>query len=483
MRRLAALGFVVLAGSALLARVLQEPHALPRLGVVYAYVPDFRTPFRIAYPEPHLDVAQLSLPGRLPWPDLPVLLPTLALREATIVIAGDTGLNASFQPVYAGFAIKNGYRIPFADAETDIAPVINGDVNFANLETVVTDRNDLTGSLKLFGFRTHPDGVKTLLGLGFNIFSTANNHSMDYGLDGATETLRQLKALGAAHAGLGATREEAAAAQVLERRGIRFAFGGVGIGGSGYGSLGAGEHRPGQLVPTSERDVDDVTHSLTASGADFKVFSAHYGTEFEVFTAPSDRAMFHRVLASGVDMVVGHHQHVVAGVEIVDGKPVFYGLGNFLHFGTQDMSQHDMCHDYGLVARVHLAAKPGERLSVRAIEAIPVTGMHIHTRRMAPETSAERVQTLNYLSAKLGPTGVRFAVEQDGTGLYCGPGSEQLSGSVGALCAAKPVATEPPPSLAGRIAEACSHQLVRMVEDDAPSDEYRIGLAGSEMQP
>jgi poly-gamma-glutamate synthesis protein (capsule biosynthesis protein) len=475
MKRLAALAFVVLAGTALVARVLQEPHVLPRIGAVYAYLPDHRTPFRIAYPAPRVD-EQVVQTAPLPLPDLPLVVPAPALREATIVLAGDTGLNGSFQPVHAGFAFKNGNRLPFADAGTDIAPVINGDVNFANLETVVTDRNDLTGSLKMFGFRTHPEGVKQLLGMGFNVFSTANNHSMDYGLDGASETLKQLKLLGIVHAGLGATRAEAAAAHVLERRGLRFAFGGVGLGGAGYGSLSRNENRPGQLVPTSERDVDEVTQSLVTSDADVKVFSAHYGTEFEVYSAPADRAMFRRVLSAGVDMVVGHHQHVVAGVEVIDGKPIFYGLGNFLHFGTQDMSKHDMCHDYGLVARVHMAAGPGERLTVRAIEAMPVTGMHIHTRRMAPEASGERVQTLNYISQKLGPNGVRFAVEEDGTGLYCGPGSDQLSGRIGARCAARPVVAAPAPALASRIADACSRRLVRMVEDEAPTDEYQIGL-------
>lgn len=481
MKRLAALGFVVLSGLALTARIVQEPHALPRIGALYAYVPDHRTPFRIAYPD--AKVEQLAAPQRLPLPELPLSLPAPALREATIVLAGDTGLNGSFQPVLAGFGLKNGNRLSFADAGTDIASVINGDINFANLETVVTDRNDLTGSLKMFGFRTHPEGVKQLLAMGFNVFSTANNHSMDYGLEGARETLKQLKLLGVTHAGLGSSRSEAASARLIERNGIRYAFGGVGIGGAGYGSLSSSETRPGQLVPTSDRDVEDVTRNLVAADADVRVFSAHYGTEFEVFSTPSDRAMFRRVLAAGADIAVGHHQHVVAGVEIVDGKPVFYGLGNFLHFGTQDMSRHDMCHDYGLVARVHLAGAPGERMTLRAIEAIPVTGMHIHTRRMAPEASAERIAVLNYISRHLGPGGVRFATESDGTGLYCAPGAEHLAGPIGARCAQAPTVAEPTPALADRVADACSRRLVRMVEDEAGDGSFDIGLADNAVTP
>src|SRR5690606_29508308 len=76
-----------------------------------------------------------------------------------VTLAGDTGLNGSYQPVYASFGTKGGERWKWEDATAGIAREIDGDVNFANLETVVTDRNDIEPNLKLFAFRTHPDGV------------------------------------------------------------------------------------------------------------------------------------------------------------------------------------------------------------------------------------------------------------------------------------------------------------------------------------
>ena len=129
--------------------------------------------------------------------------------EVTVVVAGDTGLNGSFQPVYASFGTKQGARFAWPDATTSIAAEINGDINFANLETVVTDRNDLKPNLKLFGFRTHPSGVRHLMSIGFNAFSTANNHAMDFGLEGGRETLKHLGDLGVANAGLGLDRKAA----------------------------------------------------------------------------------------------------------------------------------------------------------------------------------------------------------------------------------------------------------------------------------
>src|SRR6185295_18328272 len=163
-----------------------------------------------------------------------------------------------------------------------------------------------------------------------------------------------------------------------------------------------------------------------------------HGNEFEVRTNEDDRERLRWIAVSraGIDLVVGHHQHVVAGVEITRGKLIFYGLGNFLHLGTQDMSAFDICRDYGLIARVHLAASPSGAFIVRAVEAIPIRRMHIRTTRLAPEDSADRIHVLNHLAEALdnpaaGSWGVRFAPQPDGRGLYCAPDAQNDAGAIG----------------------------------------------------
>ena len=60
-------------------------------------------------------------------------------------------------------------------------------------------------------------------------------------------------------------------------------------------------------------------------------------------------------MRDGIDLIVGHHAHVVRGVEMTpNGSLIFYGLGNFLHLGTANMTSSGICRDYGLLARVHL---------------------------------------------------------------------------------------------------------------------------------
>ena len=413
--------------------------------------------------------ALAALPGR-----------TEGETQITIVLAGDTGLNGSFQPVYASHGTKHGMQLAWADATTLIAREINGDINFANLETVVTDRNDLSPNLKLFGFRTHPSGVKHLMQVGLNMFSTANNHSMDFGLEGARETLKQLSDIGAAHVGLGTDRNAARSPRLMILKGRSFAFGAVGIIGSGYGSPAEDEARVGHLS-YSDRDFGEASRTLAATVADYRVLSVHYGSEFEVNVTSRDHARLTAALAQGADLIAGHHHHVVNAVELVAGKPVFYGLGNFLHWGTQDMSRFDLCRDYGLVARVHLSAAPGERLTVRAIEALPITQAHKTPRLMGSEQGVARIHVLNHLANRIGPTGVRFAPQADGTGLYCAAGSERLAGLIGARCAAKPQITEPAPELAAKIAAACSKKVARIVENEAGESEPEFANVGYDL--
>ena len=60
---------------------------------------------------------------------------------------------------------------------------------------------------------------------------------------------------------------------------------------------------------------------------------------------------------------------------------IFYGLGNFLHHGTADITGKGICRDYGLMARVHLKHGADGKLELRAVEAIPVTDTHFRPRR------------------------------------------------------------------------------------------------------
>jgi poly-gamma-glutamate synthesis protein (capsule biosynthesis protein) len=117
--------------------------------------------------------------------DAPAQTPTQSPDQLTIVLVGDTGFNPKGAEVDPRGFKKNGKEIGFAESVSGVASDINGDLAFVNLETVITDRDDLEpdgkGQTSPYNFKSHPAGLRALLNTGFNLFSLANNHSMDYG--------------------------------------------------------------------------------------------------------------------------------------------------------------------------------------------------------------------------------------------------------------------------------------------------------------
>ncbi|HEV7463864.1 MAG TPA: CapA family protein [Methyloceanibacter sp.] len=387
----------------------------------------------------------------------------------TIVLVGDTGFNPSDAAVDVK-GIHNGKAVmSFPDTLAGISRDIDGDLAFANVETVVTDRNDLSPESKgkdaPFHFRSHPAALKALMDVGFNMFALANNHAFDYGAPGIEETLYHFAVANAgraiAYAGIGSNFEEALHPSCLDLDGTRVAFSAIGIITGDQPQYRAGPKSAGQASYRNRPDFEAVMDKLVAIPADYRILSINYGLEGRV--VPDDRQLADwRGFAAeekGIDLIVGHHPHVAQGVEL-DGKSlIFYGLGNFLHPGTAEMTRFGLCRDYGLMAKVHLARADGS-WRVEAIEAIPLTNTQTRPERFAsPEESKKRIYALNHLGAGLGDgknaKGVRFTPQADGSGLYCAEGAADLGGKLGTLCQGWHPAAEPDKPLADKIADAC----------------------------
>ena len=347
------------------------------------------------------------------------LPPANAQERLTVVLVGDTGLNGGGAPVDARGGWKGGRRVSGSEALAGIAPWLDGDVVFANLETIVTDRNEIAARDKMFVFRMHPQGVREFAEAGINVFSLANNHALDYGTRGAGETLAHVAAVPGLRAwpGLGRTRDEAMRPHVFEMRGVRVAVSAVGNAGGG---LPAGEGRAGMLQERA--DFPAVAARLKEEDAELRILSVHYGREFDPLTDAADAARFRGAAAgAGATIVAGHHAHVAKGVEISGAQLVAYGLGNFLHLGTQNMARFDICRDFGLLLRVGYV-RGDEGLAVETVEALPLTGMHLRVAPMGGEAARLRLEVLNYLGSRLdgdGVQGLRFRPQADGSGLWC----------------------------------------------------------------
>jgi hypothetical protein len=374
-----------------------------------------------------------------------------AARPVTLVIVGDTGFSAEGQRADQKLGRRSsGASLPFARMTRDIAGLINGDVNFANLETVVTDNNRIAPVAKRFRFKTHPNGVDHLTRVGFNLFSLANNHAVDFGRQGLADTQRHMARLARtrdfAFAGLGATREAALAPALFEARQHRLAMSAIGIGATSSKTFWPDGSRVGQL-PYTRETLAAIAERLVQPDADYRVLSVHAGLERRVRPTSEDVVRLRDVAIGqhGVDLVVTHHAHVVQGIQRVGDGFVFYGLGNFMHPGMSNMAGMGFCRDYGLVAKLHLLPKTvplggqGGRLEVAAIEAFAITDMHRAPRLLPPKAGSQRIAVLNGLARgldtpKADARGVRFQVRKDGTGLHCTERGAELPGAIGAAC-------------------------------------------------
>jgi poly-gamma-glutamate capsule biosynthesis protein CapA/YwtB (metallophosphatase superfamily) len=199
----------------------------------------------------------------------------------------------------------------------------------------------------------HPRGVAALSAAGFDVMSLANNHVMDGGYSGLRDTIDHLSVAGIATVGAGTDIATARRPLVIERKGRTIAFvaytcvypPGFEARSSRPGcatvtvhSVYRGEQaqhgtRPIVLTivdPGEKRSVLDDVRRLRER-VDVLIISVHWGIHcIPAELTDYERELGHSLIDNGADVILGHHQHILKGIEIYRGKPIFYGLGHFL---------------------------------------------------------------------------------------------------------------------------------------------------------
>ncbi len=199
-------------------------------------------------------------------------------------------------------------------------------------------------------FRAPPSQAQRLADAGFDALTLANNHTMDFGGEALLETLAQLDAAGIAHTGAGPDRAAAREPIVREVAGqtvalLAYVSAGTLPGTDGFaatdelaGTVFVGGSPEGEPTATTR---EMLRNDLRAAGkrADFVVVAFHWGTEGTDAPDPLPRRLARLCIDAGADLVVGHHPHKLQGIEIYQGRPIAYSLGNFA-FPTPWESNH-----------------------------------------------------------------------------------------------------------------------------------------------
>ncbi|MGH6931887.1 MAG: CapA family protein [Dongiaceae bacterium] len=217
----------------------------------------------------------------------------------------------------------------------DVLPLMRSvDAVFANLECPITDsRREWRRCWKAFRFRADPRSVDILRAGNVRYVSLANNHMLDFEAEGLVDTLRHLRMAGIAHAGAGRDSAEAVRPAILEVAGLKI---GVISITDNMPEFAATIDRPGTNYLRIR--TDHVTLSLIAGligelrdmGATLIVLSAHWGPNLRPWPPARFRRFAHAVLELGVDVFHGHSAHLTQGLELRDGRVIFYDTGDFL---------------------------------------------------------------------------------------------------------------------------------------------------------
>ena len=247
----------------------------------------------------------------------------LMKREITFAAVGDLMLGD--HPVRFGNGVrsrieKDGTEYLFSKTK----PLWEGsDIVFGNVEAILSDIGLNKARLDSAEFRGSPESIPALKKVGFNVLNLSNNHCMEYGLDAFWETVNLLRKQGIFVTGL---RSDVGGCipYELEKNGVKATL-------LSY-SLCCENYYKGNEVPytfaTEEKILQEV--ALYRDRSDVLIVSLHWGEEYMSYPSPQQVVFAHRLVDHGVDLILGHHPHVLQGVEKYKNAVIAYSLGNFI---------------------------------------------------------------------------------------------------------------------------------------------------------
>lgn len=263
-------------------------------------------------------VAAPTGPPAAPSPQRPTRL--------TVVAAGDLLVHEALADQAATDGAAAGTGEPdFTAVLAAVAPVLrSADLAICHLEQPLAEPDGPFTGWPLFS--APPQLADAAADAGFDTCSTASNHSLDTGMDGIARTLDNLDRVGVAHTGTARNRPEATTPNLLDVRGVPVAQLSYTANFNGLELPDGSPWAANRIDP--ERVLAEARRARKA-GAEIVIASLHWGTEYQVEPDIGQLGLAEQLLAGPeIDLIVGHHAHVVQPFEKLGDKWVAYGMGN-----------------------------------------------------------------------------------------------------------------------------------------------------------
>lgn len=238
-------------------------------------------------------------------------------KTFTVTVAGDTTLGSTDElrkreNCFENVAAQRGYDWFLSGLK---ALFDADDLTLVNFEGTLTEETQKKE--KLFNFKG-PAAYTDILTLGgVEAVNVANNHTLDYGEQGRTDTIANLEAAGLVVSGNGQLG-------IFEKDGVK-------VGMTGY------------CFPykDSKKDITADVKALREAGCQIVIASFHWGSEYRDDFTAEQRSIGRAAIRAGADAVVGHHPHIVQGVEAYEDTYILYSLGNLVFGGNVDPDDRD----------------------------------------------------------------------------------------------------------------------------------------------
>ncbi len=254
----------------------------------------------------------------------------MAPKEISVIAVGDI----LFDRQVGALIDSKGPDEPFRRVSSLLS---SGDIAIANLECPLSTKGSRLAE-KDVTFRGRTSAAVGIKNAGIDVVSMANNHALDCGPEALEDTIALLDQHGIGHSGAGMNIDQAVKAAYFEageKKDKKVAF------------LAFSYLIPAGFYPTEQKagiaparpNTDLVTDAITEAQkrADFVFCSFHWGVEYQDYPVQYQIDLGRLCIDAGADLVIGHHPHVIQGIELYKGKLIVYSLGDFVfdHFSRK----------------------------------------------------------------------------------------------------------------------------------------------------
>lgn len=248
---------------------------------------------------------------------------------------------------------ESGYEYPWGN----VLPILKSEgINIINLETTLTTSKKRVP--KVFNFKADPDKVQSLIEGNIHVANIANNHILDYAVEGLEETLKVLDEHHIVHTGAGRNIEEAKKPAIISYNGLTIGI----LGCTDNEPLWQANKYPGTFF-VNIGDLQKIKSDIIKlrKEVDLLVLSIHWGPNMVEEPNEKQVRFAHELIDLGVDIIHGHSAHIFQGIELYKEKLILYDTGDFVDDYLVDT---DLRNDLSFLIQCELTGKKFTRIQI-----------------------------------------------------------------------------------------------------------------------